>query len=181
MPQLRFDVDRIKARRLDVPVSDVFSVLQTNLGAYYVNDFNLYGKTWKVMVQAESRDRHRPEDVGRLYVLNRKGERVPLSALGQVKYALGPIDVPHYNMYTAARITGQPAPGYSSGQAIAAMEAGGRRGAPGGVRLRVDRHDLPGAEDRQHGDLHLRPVDHLRLPVHVGPVRELDPARWSSS
>jgi HAE1 family hydrophobic/amphiphilic exporter-1 len=122
VPQLRFDVDRVKARRLGVPVSDVFSVLQTNLGAYYINDFNLFGKTWKVMVQAESRDRHQPEDIARLYVLNRKGERVPLSALGQVKYTLGPIDVPHYNMYTAARITGQPALGYSSGQAIAAMQ-----------------------------------------------------------
>src|SRR5262249_47369672 len=115
-------IDRVKARRLDVPVSDVFSVLQTNLGAYYINDFNLFGKTWKVIVQAESRDRYRPENIGRLFVLNRKGEKVPLSALGQVKYALGPIDVPHYNMYTAARITGQPAAGYSSGQAIAAME-----------------------------------------------------------
>src|SRR5262249_48721605 len=116
-----FDIDRVKARRLGVPISDVFSVLQTNLGAYYVNDFNLYGKTWKVLVQAESVDRHRPEDVARLHVLNQKGENVPLSALGQVKYALGPIDAPHYNMYYAARITGQPAPGYSSGQAITAM------------------------------------------------------------
>ena len=123
VPQLRFDIDRIKARRLDVPVSDVFSVLQTNLGAYYINDFNLFGKTWKVMVQAESRDRHRPEDVARLYVLNKQGDRVPLSALGEVKYALGPIDVPHYNMYNTARITGQPAPGFSSGQAIDAMQA----------------------------------------------------------
>jgi HAE1 family hydrophobic/amphiphilic exporter-1 len=123
VPQLRFDIDRVKARRLDVPVADVFSVLQTNLGSYYVNDFNLYGKTWKVMIQAESRDRQRPIDVTRLYVLNKKGEKVPLSALGQVKYKLGPIDVPHYNMYTSAKITGQPAPGYSSGQAIDAMQA----------------------------------------------------------
>jgi HAE1 family hydrophobic/amphiphilic exporter-1 len=122
VPQLRFDIDRIKARRLGVPVSDVFSVLQTNLGAYYVNDFNLFGKTWKVLVQAESRNRHRAEDVGKLYVQNHKGENVPLSALGQVKYTLGPIDAPHYNMYNAARITGQPAPGYSSGQAIDAMQ-----------------------------------------------------------
>jgi len=122
VPQLRFDLDRIKARRLGVPVSDVFSVLQTNLGAYYVNDFNLFGKTWKVLVQADSSDRHRPEDVTRLYVLNRKGEKVPLSALGEVKFALGPIDAPHYNMYNAARITGQPAAGYSSGQAINAMQ-----------------------------------------------------------
>jgi hydrophobe/amphiphile efflux-1 (HAE1) family protein len=123
VPQLRFQLDRTKARRLDVPVSDVFTVLQTNLGAYYVNDFNLYGKTWKVLVQAEGRDRRRPEDILRLYVLNGQGDRVPLSALGEVRTVLGPIDVPHYNMYTAARITGQPAPGYSSGQAIAAMEA----------------------------------------------------------
>ncbi len=123
VPQLRFDIDRMKARRLDVPVSDVFSVLQTNLGAYYINDFNLFGKTWKVMVQAESRDRQRPEDISRLYVLNHQGDRVPLSALGEVKYALGPIDVPHYNMFNAARINGQPAPGFSSGQAIDAMQA----------------------------------------------------------
>jgi HAE1 family hydrophobic/amphiphilic exporter-1 len=123
VPQLRFDIDRVKARRLGVTVSDVFSVLQTNLGAYYVNDFNLYGKTWKVLVQAEARDRHRPENISRLYVLNDKGDKVPLSALGLVKYTLGPIDVPHYNMYTSARMTGQPAPGFSSGQAIAAMQA----------------------------------------------------------
>ena len=123
VPQLRFDIDRVKARRLGIAVSDVFDVLQTNLGASYVNDFNLYGKTWKVLVQAEARDRNRPEAIGRLYVLNNDGDRVPLSALGQVRYTLGPIDVPHYNMYTSARITGQPAQGYSSGQAIAAMQA----------------------------------------------------------
>jgi HAE1 family hydrophobic/amphiphilic exporter-1 len=123
VPQLRFEIDRVKARRLDVPVSDIFSVLQTNLGAYYVNDFNLFGKTWKVMIQAESRDRRRPEDISRLYVLNHQGDRVPLSALGTVKYTLGPIDVPHYNMYGSARITGQPASGISSGQAIDAMQA----------------------------------------------------------
>jgi HAE1 family hydrophobic/amphiphilic exporter-1 len=122
VPQLRFDIDRVKARRVGVPVSDVFSVLQTNLGAYYVNDFNLFGKTWKVLIQAESTDRHRPEDIARLYVLNHKGEKVQLSALGEVKHALGPIDAPHYNMYNAARITGQPAAGYSSGQAINAMQ-----------------------------------------------------------
>ncbi|QEH36238.1 Efflux pump membrane transporter BepE [Aquisphaera giovannonii] len=122
VPQLEFDIDRVKARRLDVTVSDVFGVLQTNLGAYYVNDFNLYGKTWKVIVQAEAGDRHKPEDIARLFVLNQKGDKVPLSALGQVRYTLGPIDVPHYNLYTAARITGQPAGGYSSGQAVAAME-----------------------------------------------------------
>ena len=102
-------------------MSDVFAVLQTNLGGYYVNDFNLYGKVWKVMVQAEGAWRIAKNDIGRLYVLNQKGQRVT-NSLGNTVYELGPIDVPHYNMYNAAKITGQPAAGYSSGQAIAAME-----------------------------------------------------------
>jgi HAE1 family hydrophobic/amphiphilic exporter-1 len=122
VPQLKFDLDRTKARRLDVPITDIFAVLQTNLGGYYVNDFDLFGKVWKVMVQAEGGVRTKPEDIKNLYVLNRKGERVPLSSLGEVRYALGPIDVPHYNLYAAAKMNGGPAPGYSSGQALAAMQ-----------------------------------------------------------
>ena len=122
VPQLKFELDRTKARRLDVPVSDVFATLQTNLGSYYVNDFDLYGKVWKVMIQAEGGVRTKPDDIQNLYVLNRQGNRVPLSSLGEVRYALGPIDVPHYNLYGTAKINGGPAPGYSSGQALAAME-----------------------------------------------------------
>ena len=122
VPQLKFDIDRTKARRLDVPVSDVFAVLQANLGGYYINDFDLYGKVWKVMIQAEGGVRSNPEDIQNLYVLNRQGERVHLSSLGEVRYVLGPIDVPHYNLYGSAKINGGPAPGYSSGQALAAME-----------------------------------------------------------
>ena len=122
VPQVRFDLDRTKARRLDVPVSNVFSVLQTNLGSYYVNDFNLFGKVWKVMIQAEGNRRVKQADVLALYVLNNRGDKVPLSALGEVKNIIGPIDVPHYNLYNSARISGGPAPGYSSGQATKAME-----------------------------------------------------------
>ncbi len=132
VPQLRFELDRTKARRLDVAVSDVFSVLQTYLGSYYVNDFNLYGKVWKVLIQAKGEARKRPEDIQLLYVLNRQGKKVPLSSLGDVRYALGPIDVPHYNLYAAAKINGGPAPGYSSGQAIAAMEAVAAKVLPAG-------------------------------------------------
>ena len=124
VPQLRFDLDRVKARTLGVPVSDVFATLQTHLGGVYVNDFNLYGKVWKVMVQAEGSRRTRADDILSLKVLGKAGtEPVPLSALGDVKYVTGPIDVPHYNLYAAAKITGQPAPGVSSGQAVEAMEA----------------------------------------------------------
>src|SRR3954453_23920936 len=122
VPQLKFDIDRTKARRLDVPISDVFTVLQANLGGYYINDFDLYGKVWKVMIQAEGGVRSKPEDIQNLYVLNRQGQRVHLSSLGEVRYALGPIDVPHYNLYASAKINGGPAPGFSSGQALEAMQ-----------------------------------------------------------
>lgn len=122
VPQLKFELDRTKARRLNVPVSDVFATLQTNLGAFYVNDFNMYGKVWKVLMQAEGEARKKPEDIQKLHVLNRSGEKVPLSSLGEVKFTLGPIDVPHYNLYAAAKVNGAPAPGFSSGQAQNAME-----------------------------------------------------------
>jgi HAE1 family hydrophobic/amphiphilic exporter-1 len=122
VPQLRFDLDRTKARVLDVPVSNVFEVLQIYLGGLYVNDFNRFGKTWRVYVQAEGERRVRPEDLNTLFVLNRTGEKVPLNTLGELRFTVGPIDVPHYNLYNAAKISGQPAPGYSSGQAIKAME-----------------------------------------------------------
>src|SRR5262249_52875259 len=130
VPQLRFLLDRTKAQRLDVAVSDVFSVLQSYLGGLYVNDFNLYGKVWKVYIQAEGPRRAVPNDIGALYVLNHKEQKVPLSSLGDVTYTLAPIDVPHYNMYNAAKITGQPAAGFSSGQAIRAMEEVARETLP---------------------------------------------------
>ena len=176
VPQLKFDLDRTKARRLDVPVSDVFAVLQANLGGYYVNDFDLYGKVWKVMVQAEGGVRNRPEDIESLYVLNRKGNRVPLELPGRGplrpgadrRAALQPLRRRQDQRRARARL--QLGPG-------ARRDGGGRRRGPArGVRLRVDRHHLPGAEDRQPGGLHLRPLGRLRLPVHGGPVRELDPA-----
>ena len=168
MPQIRFNLDRTKAQRLGVAVSDVFTVLQVYLGGYYVNDFNLYGKVWKVMVQAEGSRRVTKDDIEHLYVLNQNGQRVRLDSLGDAVYALGPIDAPHYNMYNAAKITGQPALGYSSGQAIAAMERVAERDSARRVFVRMDRHDVPGTEDRQSGVVHLRAVDRLRVPVHGG-------------
>ena len=176
VPQLRFDLDRIKARRLDVAVSDVFAVLQANLGGFYVNDFNLYGKVWKVMVQAEgTRAAPSPTTSPSLYVLNRKGDKVPLELAGRGR--LRPrADRRAALQHVQRRQDHRPAgPGYSSGQAIAAMEEVADEVLPEGFALRVDRHDVSGAEDRQRGDLHLRPVDRLRLPVHGGPLRELDP------
>jgi HAE1 family hydrophobic/amphiphilic exporter-1 len=122
VPQLKFELDRVKARTLEVPVSTVFDTLQIYLGGYYVNDFNRFGKTWRVYLQAKGDRRIKPDDILRLKVLNRSRQEVPLAALGEVKSIAGPIDVPHYNLYNGAKITGNPAPGYSSGQAIQAME-----------------------------------------------------------
>jgi hydrophobe/amphiphile efflux-1 (HAE1) family protein len=122
VPQLRYELDRGKARKLDVPVSTVFETLQVYLGGFYVNDFNRFGKTWRVYVQSDADRRRLPDDILGIKVLNNHGDRVPLSTLGYVKPIVGPIDVPHYNLYTAAKITGNPAPGYSSGQAVRAME-----------------------------------------------------------
>ncbi len=107
--------------------------------------------------------------------------RSRLSALGDVNYALGPIDVPHYNMYNAAKITGQPAPGTARARRSPPWSEVADRVLPEGFSLRMDRHDVSGAEDRQRGRLHLRPVDRLRVPVHGGALRELDPPAGASS
>ncbi len=121
-PQLYVDIDRVKCKSNGVALSDVFNTLQTNLGAYYVNDFNQFGRTWQVNAQAESPFRSRPEDVARLQVRNATGEMVPLGAVAAVREVTGPMMITRYNMYPAAPINGAPAPGQSSGQAIATME-----------------------------------------------------------
>jgi HAE1 family hydrophobic/amphiphilic exporter-1 len=121
-PQLAADVDRVKAQTLGVPVGDVFSTLQTYLGSYYVNQFNKFGRTYQVYVQAENQYRLEPDDIRRLYVRNTKGGMVPLGTLTDVGLKTGPAVITLYNLYPAAPINGQPAPGYSSGQALNVME-----------------------------------------------------------
>ena len=169
MPQLRFDFDRTKAERLDVAVSDVFTVLQAYLGGFYVNDFNLYGKVWKVIIQAEGTDRARPADITSSTCSTGKEEGA-LSALGDVKYALGPIDVPHYNLYNAAKITGQPAPGYSSGQAITAMEEVADAILPEGFSYEWTGTTFQEQKTGNVAVLDLLALDRLRVPVHGGPL-----------
>ena len=121
-PQLKYDLDRTKAKLLGLSIPDVFNTLQIYLGSLYVNDFNLFGRTFRVTLQAEQDARASTADLGRLYVRNSSGGMVPLSTLGLLKPIVGPETVPHYNNYASALINGGPAPGYSSGQAVAAME-----------------------------------------------------------
>ncbi len=121
-PQFNYDLNRNKAKLLGLNLPDVFSTLQIYLGSLYVNDFNLFGRTFRVTMQADKGARASATDLSRLYVRNVSGGMVPLSTLGTLKPIVGPETVPHYNNYTSAKINGGPAPGYSSGQAVAAME-----------------------------------------------------------
>ncbi|BBD08283.1 efflux RND transporter permease subunit [Desulfovibrio ferrophilus] len=121
-PQLHVELDREKARAMGVPVNDVFSVMQATFGSYYVNDFNKLGRTFQVNLQSEGDYRRSPEDLGRVYVRSSSGDMVPLTALVKVERTTGPEVMERYNVFPAAKIMGAPAPGYSSGQALAALE-----------------------------------------------------------
>jgi multidrug efflux pump len=121
VPQLYADVDRTKARQLGVAVTDVFDALQIYLGSIYVNDFNKFGRVYSVRVQADAPFRARADDVGQLKVRSRSGEMVPLAALLKVQQSSGPERAMRYNGFVAADINGAPAPGYSTGQAQAAV------------------------------------------------------------
>jgi len=120
VPQLDVDLDRVKARQLGVPVTEVFDTMQIYLGSVYVNDFNRFGRVFQVRAQADAPFRAHPEDILQLKTRNASGEMVPLSSLVTVKQSFGPEMVVRYNGYTAADINGGPAPGYSTNQAQAA-------------------------------------------------------------
>jgi multidrug efflux pump subunit AcrB len=121
-PQLYLDIDREKVQTLGIEITDVFNALQSVLGSAYVNDFNLFGRTWQVTVQGEASDRTRVDDIYRINVRNRDGEMVPVRAFAGVRLVLGPQLIVRYNNYASATINGGPAPGRSSGEAIAAMQ-----------------------------------------------------------
>src|SRR5271156_4904168 len=121
-PQFNYDLDRTKAKLLGLSLPDVFNTLQIYLGSLYVNDFNLFGRTFRVTIQADKDARAAATDISRLYVRNASGGMVPLSTLGSLRPIVGPETVPHYNNYASALINGAAAPGFSSGQAVAAME-----------------------------------------------------------
>ena len=121
-PQVYLDIDRTKAQLLGVNVTDVFNALQIFIGSSYVNDFNLFGRTFRVMAQARDQDRQRVKDVLKIRVRNANGDTVPLGSFTTVSDMSGPYRVPRYNLYPAAEIDGAAALGYSQGQAIAVMD-----------------------------------------------------------
>ncbi|MET0630890.1 MAG: multidrug efflux RND transporter permease subunit [Xanthobacteraceae bacterium] len=121
-PQLYLDIDRTKAQMLGVSAPDVFAALQIYIGSSYVNDFNLFGRTFRVTAQADAPYRVDPKDVLNIRVRNASGGTVPLASFTTVRDIAGPYRVPRYNLYPAAELDGAAAPGYSQGQAIAIME-----------------------------------------------------------
>jgi hydrophobe/amphiphile efflux-1 (HAE1) family protein len=121
-PWLYLDIDRDKCLSLGVPIKEVFETLQVNLGSYYVNNFNEFGRSWQVNVMADQRFRDRVDDIKQLKVRNSQGGMVPLGTLLRVRDTTGPVMVMRYNMYAATALSGNMAPGTSSGEAIALME-----------------------------------------------------------
>jgi len=131
VPQLRVEVDREKALALGVPVNEVFAALQAQMGSLYINDFNRSGRTYRVTMQADAPFRSKPEDLGRLYVRSTTtGAMIPLKALISVSSVIGPEQIERFNGVIAAKVLGSAKPGFSSGEAIAAVEQVARETLP---------------------------------------------------
>ncbi len=133
VPQIDVHVDRERVKTYGIPLTDVFDTLQVYLGSLYANDFNRFGRTYQVNVQAESSFRMQPEQIARLKTRNARGEMVPLGSVLRVSRTYGPDQVMHYNGYPAAEINGAPSPGHSSGQAQAAIAGLLERTLPNGM------------------------------------------------
>jgi multidrug efflux pump len=133
VPQIDVNVDRERVKTYGIPLTDVFDTLQVYLGSLYANDFNRFGRTYQVNVQAESSFRVQPEQIARLKTRNARGEMVPLGSVLRVSRTYGPDQVMHYNGYPAAEINGGPSPGHSSGQAQGAIAELLARTLPNGM------------------------------------------------
>jgi len=133
VPQLYADVDRVKAKREGVAITDIFETMQIYLGSLYVNDFNRFGRTYQVIAQADAPFRQKPEDISQFKTRNGRGEMVPLGSLMRVEQSYGPDRAIRHNAYPAADVNGAPAPGFSSGQAQATMEALAKQVLPNGI------------------------------------------------
>jgi hydrophobe/amphiphile efflux-1 (HAE1) family protein len=135
VPQLIADLDRTKAKRAGVAVTDVFDTMQIYLGSLYVNDFNKFGRTYQVIAQADSRFRSNPADIAQLKTRNSQGQMIPLGSVMTVRDGFGPDRAMHYNAYPTADINGQPSKGHSSGEAIAEMEKLAAQALPNGMKI----------------------------------------------
>lgn len=131
-PQIYLDIDRLQAQRLGVRLETIFATLSANLGSAYVNDFNMFGRTYQVRVQSKAPFRASPDDILKLKVRDREGNTLPIRSVAKIKQQVGPTTIYRYNLYAAASISGSPPQGVSTGEAIAAMEDITNRSLPAG-------------------------------------------------
>jgi len=131
-PSIYLDIDREKAQALGLSISDVFTALEATLGGYYVNDFNLYGRTWQVNIQAEQQDRSDVSQIFKMFLRNRQGTMVPLRAIADLRIITGPQVISRYNNYRSVTVNGGPRPGVSSGDALATMAQISQKTLPAG-------------------------------------------------
>lgn len=122
VPQYYLEVDRNKAKAMGIDLSEIFTSLQAQLGSLYINDFNKFGRSYQVIMQSENEYRRKPEDLQHFFIRNKDNDMVPLTTLASLTPMQGPTSIDHFNLYRAATINGEPAPGYSSGDALKAME-----------------------------------------------------------
>ena len=135
VPQIYVKLDRAKAKSLGVPVNTVFDTMQSTFGALYVNDFNKFGRTFRVQLQSEADFRTRVEDLRNIYVRSQDGNMIPLTALVTIKQTTGPESLERFNIFPAAKLVGGPAPGFSSGEALNVLEAVAKETLPDGYTL----------------------------------------------
>src|SRR6185295_19205960 len=131
-PSIYLDIDREKTQALGLGMNDVFNALQTTLGGFFVNNFNLFGRVWQVNIQGEAADRRDVPSLWQIYIRNKFGTDVPLRSIANARIDLGPQVITRYNNYRAIPIQGSPSPGTSSGTALAAMEEVSARVLPAG-------------------------------------------------
>ena len=175
VPQVYADIDRSKVLKVGVPLGDVNTTLGALLGSSYINDFNRFGRVYKVYVQAEPEYRKDPKQLGLFFVRSAKGEMVPLDTLIATRPTSGPEFTNRFNLFRSAEISGVPAAGYSSAQALDALEADREGGPAAGDGLRVGGHVVPGEEGARRRR-RLRPRDPPRVPDPRRAVRELGAA-----
>src|SRR5258708_1527353 len=121
-PWIYLDIDRDKAQALGLNMNDVFTALQSTLGGFFVNNFNLYGRTWQVNIEGEAKNRRDLDDIWQIHVRSKNGEMVPMRSIANIRFVVGPQVITRYNNRRSITINGSPAPGGSSGAALAAMQ-----------------------------------------------------------
>ena len=173
VPQIYADVDRDKVLKQGVAVADVYQTLQAYLGGLYLNQFNRFGRQWRVFLQSEGEMRRTEEDIGNYYVRNNEGEMVPLSALVTTRRISGPEYTNRFNLYRSAQVLGAAAPGYSSGQAMAGARRSRARNVAARDRLRLGRSFVPGETDFRRRDQSTGVVAGFRVSDSRGALREL--------